>query len=735
MLTMSIARLPDDTARLLRSSVAIVTPVDLVKELLENSIDAGATKVQIAITTDTLTEITVTDNGTGIDPRDFHQVGRRGHTSKLSSLEELRAKGGKTLGFRGEALASACTLAVIQVTTKTAKDLLATRFQLQPTVGGVLGPTTPLQSSVGTKVQALKLFELLPVRKKQYLKQSHHTIGKVKELVQAYAFARPSLKFTLKIKDAASAAPFLYFPTTNPTATDVALQLFGVEFASACIHAEAKFLPETSTSQKNSTAKKPCTVAFEVLLPKPGCQFGIIQGKGPLVSIDSRPISPKCDLVKKISNILKNHLRFGDGEDANNRVQKPFMVVKISCPEGSYDVNISTLKDEVLFEDQAKILNDFELLCTEIYSGAEAEDKANRSESTELLDTASNGSKDLTDNIEVEGSVRSSLMEEILADFPSCFDLPSRPIHKQSISPFISLISVTDTDEEGPRVTTPGEQSLVQVKLRTRKEEVNMARQGSEESVGGWEDDMIEVSVPSSAQRRHSKPSGIVSDKEKAHKYLFPDDIGNYFKPIKQKSFDIAIDETATTPTISPTIIEELALADEPKTQRKPLETMSESNLNCLRFEPQASDSSGGEEIEPLAANPQPRNTGPWNTFLPLRLPRRVESDQNSVNSIERLGSPPLLQSITTEIELPTPPPSDPRSRRSRIYPRTGRYRIREQAAGTANAMNRLSHQHPRYRQLRVDNYKRLSFQHEAGGDGGTPPPRYHPFESGNEDT
>ena len=116
---MAILALPKATSHSLGSSQILPSPAALVKELLDNAIDAKATSIDIAISANTLDKIEVRDNGHGIAFGDLDALGRRGYTSKLRNLEELRKIGGLSLGFRGEALASAAELGQVSIVTRT----------------------------------------------------------------------------------------------------------------------------------------------------------------------------------------------------------------------------------------------------------------------------------------------------------------------------------------------------------------------------------------------------------------------------------------------------------------------------------------------------------------------------------------------------------------------------------------------------------------------------------------
>ncbi|KAM5356135.1 hypothetical protein ACJ41O_002781 [Fusarium nematophilum] len=196
---MAISALPRATVRLLGSSSAIADPLSLVKELVDNSIDAGATSIEVTIAPNTVDKLQVRDNGRGIRLEDHDLLGRHAHTSKLRSFDELEFKGGSTLGFRGEALASANSLATIRITTRTAQDPVASRLLLKFGIGGI-EKRQAVSGTVGTTVQALNLFEDIPVRKQTALKGSRNALADIKKLLEAYALALPHLKLSLKAR-------------------------------------------------------------------------------------------------------------------------------------------------------------------------------------------------------------------------------------------------------------------------------------------------------------------------------------------------------------------------------------------------------------------------------------------------------------------------------------------------------------------------------------------------------
>lgn len=130
---MPISALPEETARVLTSSVALNDAVSLVKELIDNALDARATAVVIELSTNTTDIVQVKDNGTGIGVQDRQLLCKSGCTSKIRTLEDLASLGGESLGFRGEALASACNVSgSVLITTRVEGEIVGTALKYGP---------------------------------------------------------------------------------------------------------------------------------------------------------------------------------------------------------------------------------------------------------------------------------------------------------------------------------------------------------------------------------------------------------------------------------------------------------------------------------------------------------------------------------------------------------------------------------------------------------------------------
>ncbi|KAL8294099.1 hypothetical protein RB597_008101 [Gaeumannomyces tritici] len=363
---MPILPLSQDTARLLRAHVVIATPLSIVKELVDNAIDAHASAVEVLISPNTVDRIEVRDNGGGVGPSDYEALRRHGHTSKLGGgLEELKALGGKSLGFRGEAIAAMCAVGRVTVTTRTAGEKMAAVFELLPAGKGALKPARK-PTSVGTTLAVADVFARYPVRRKAAIKESRATLIKIKQLLAAYALVRPCLKISLKELGSSSSSPWSYSPRPGSGTKEAALSLFGRDLAAQCIESSS-LTPFTHVCSENAMEE---IVRIEALIPGPNADLAKIS-KGSFLAVDSRPVSSARGTFKKIVSSFKRHLRHCTDMTSNTALKDPFIALNILCPTGSYDVNLEPAKDDVLFVDEQAILRACEMIFERAYKARE----------------------------------------------------------------------------------------------------------------------------------------------------------------------------------------------------------------------------------------------------------------------------------------------------------------------------------------------------------------------------
>jgi DNA mismatch repair protein MutL len=184
-----IQALPDQLISQIAAGEVVDRPAAVVKELLENALDAGATQVTIRLEEGGVKRIAITDNGRGIPPDQMPLALARHATSKIASLADLENVG--TLGFRGEALASIASVAQVTLTSRTADAPHAWEIS-----GSQAGQVTPSSGALGTTVDVRDLYYNTPARRK-FLKSDQTEYGHCAEVVRRIALSRPDVAFSL----------------------------------------------------------------------------------------------------------------------------------------------------------------------------------------------------------------------------------------------------------------------------------------------------------------------------------------------------------------------------------------------------------------------------------------------------------------------------------------------------------------------------------------------------------
>lgn len=216
---MSVIKILDPAlANKIAAGEVIERPASVVKELVENSIDAGATVIEVKIKEAGKKLISVSDNGKGMDKEDAHLAFKRHATSKI--IKERDLFNIHTLGFRGEALPSIS--AVAEVTVETCKGNLGTRLKLRDSE---IVEDEPCASRVGTTIKVENLFYNTPARLK-YLKSDNVEIAHISEIVSKIALSHPDVSLTLYVDDKVN-----FFSTGRGDVLEVISSLYGLNVA------------------------------------------------------------------------------------------------------------------------------------------------------------------------------------------------------------------------------------------------------------------------------------------------------------------------------------------------------------------------------------------------------------------------------------------------------------------------------------------------------------------------
>lgn len=296
----------------------IERPASVVKELTENSIDAGATKISIDINND-CRDIRIADNGSGIHPEDILLAFSKHATSKIQKDEDLFDI--HTLGFRGEALASIISISKLTCITRP-KD-----FENGTKVKCENSQVSKVETgcAAGTIMEVKDLFYNLPVRLK-FLKSSNTEFSYIQEIVQSLALSNPNISFELK-KNGKS--------ILKTTGQNNLIQTIKEVFSSDVV----SNLKEVLKTDEQSGLK------ISGFVSKP--DYTRSSKKNYHIYINSRSV--KCPVFQKAIDLVYKHLT------ASHKY--PFVVLNLEIPPSDVDVNVHPTKKEVRYKNPNQIFN------------------------------------------------------------------------------------------------------------------------------------------------------------------------------------------------------------------------------------------------------------------------------------------------------------------------------------------------------------------------------------------
>jgi len=293
-------------------------PASVVKELVENSLDAGSSQVSVEVKGGGVSLIRVTDNGSGIPSDEIGLAFDRYATSKVANLEDLESI--QSLGFRGEALPSIAAVAQVDVVTCAAGEKVGSYLSLQD--GRISGQGSRGRSQ-GTTVTVSNLFRKIPARLK-FLKSVATENSHIANVVSQYALAFPEVKFSLLIDGRVA----LRTPGSGQLIDSLA-EVYGNDIAENMIELEA------------DTTAPPPRIAGMVGSPKISRS-----GRGNLSFFVNRRWVNSRMLARAVEDAYHGLLMVG---------KHPVAVINISLPAQEVDVNIHPTKSEVKFHNDSAI--------------------------------------------------------------------------------------------------------------------------------------------------------------------------------------------------------------------------------------------------------------------------------------------------------------------------------------------------------------------------------------------
>ncbi|XP_022758013.1 DNA mismatch repair protein PMS1 isoform X2 [Durio zibethinus] len=321
-----------------------------VKELVENSLDSGATSIEVALKEYGEEWFQVIDNGCGISPNNFKVVALKHHTSKLADFTDLESL--TTFGFRGEALSSLCALGNLTIETRTKNESVATHLTFDHS--GLLIAEKKTARQIGTSVTVKKLFSNLPVRSKEFRRNIRKEYGKLISLLNAYALTAKGVRLVCSNTTGKNAKSVVLKTQGSGSLKDNIIQVFGLNTFS-CLEPLSICISDGSK--------------VEGFLSKSGQGSGRNLGDRQYFFVNGRPVD-----MPKVSKLV-NELYKG----ANSR-QYPIAIMNFIIPTRACDVNVSPDKRKVFFSDESSILQSLREGLQQIYSSHNANFYVNKVE-------------------------------------------------------------------------------------------------------------------------------------------------------------------------------------------------------------------------------------------------------------------------------------------------------------------------------------------------------------------
>jgi DNA mismatch repair protein MutL len=311
---MPIRVLDAQVAAKIAAGEVVERPASVVKELLDNAIDAGATQIRVETREGGLRLIRVSDNGCGIPEDEVELAFARHATSKISQADDLSNV--KTLGFRGEALNAIAAVAIVTIVTKTADDPLAASLRLE---NGIVVQRSRRGAPDGTVISVENLFTSVPARLK-FLKSPASEAGRATDVITQYALAHPAIKFSLVCD-----GRLVFQSSGSGDLHDVLVKTLGVEVARSMIAVHGEMPPDNAGIMVSGYISQPAlTRSTRAYLS---------------FFVNRRWVQSRM-LVYAVEEAYHTLLQVG---------RHPIAVLNVVVPSDQVDVNVHPAKSEVRF--------------------------------------------------------------------------------------------------------------------------------------------------------------------------------------------------------------------------------------------------------------------------------------------------------------------------------------------------------------------------------------------------
>ncbi len=341
----------------IQSGQVIVDLCSVVKELVENSLDAGATSLEVRFKNNGLDSIEVQDNGSGISPSNYQSLALKHYTSKLASYDDLSSL--QTFGFRGEALSSLCALSTFYIITALADEApKGKRLDFEPS--GKLKDVTVVAAQRGTTAVVEGLFEQLPVRRIELTKNIKKEYGKVLGLLHAYACISTNVKLTVKSAMVKGKSATVFATKANLTTRQNIVNVYGAKTLSALVPLELQLEFQRAVSQKKDVDDTLKNIIVRGHISRPVFGGGRQTPDRQMFFVNGRPCGLP-QIAKTFNEVYKSF----------NVLQSPFILADFEMDTNAYDVNVSPDKRTIMLHDSLALLEALKSSLIELFNQQE----------------------------------------------------------------------------------------------------------------------------------------------------------------------------------------------------------------------------------------------------------------------------------------------------------------------------------------------------------------------------
>ncbi|XP_050072927.1 mismatch repair endonuclease PMS2 [Anopheles maculipalpis] len=396
-----------DTVHRICSGQVVLNLAIAVKELIENSLDAGATLIEVKLRGCGADLLEVSDNGSGVEEKNFEGLTAKYHTSKLKEFTDLESI--ETFGFRGEALSSLCALSDMIITTRHTTAPHATKLTLNH--NGQIKTRAPCARPIGTTVSLTNLFATLPVRKKEFQRNIKREFQRMCQILQAYCLVSVGVRIICTNQTAKGAHSVIMSTQGSMHVLDNITALFGTKQTAELmqlvqsIGSNGKIQDLESSDFEDSFALTQEEVDnFNLSRYKiEGYISSCAHGSGrsskdrQFFFINSRPCEPK-----QISKLVN------DAYHRYNVHQQPFVYLNLMMDRSEVDVNLTPDKRQVLVNNEKILMLAIKKSIKKTFDSVPSSFKLqnqNPSKTSRLLNISFPSDKDDDDEEENGGSV------------------------------------------------------------------------------------------------------------------------------------------------------------------------------------------------------------------------------------------------------------------------------------------------------------------------------------------